>query len=110
MQILVVSSDVNLSLASIVAILVFAFVSLCSSIGTTGVILILVLKLLSTAVYRVSFHPLSKYPGPLLGRITDLYSGYHAWKGDRHHDFLHLHHKYGKQNYEPLKSVNSSVI
>ena len=51
--------------------------------------------LFGLAVYRVYFHPLAKYPGPLLAKLTDLYSTYHAWKGDRHLEFWRCHEKYG---------------
>ncbi|KAK5995578.1 Cytochrome P450 monooxygenase AKT7 [Cladobotryum mycophilum] len=47
-------------------------------------------------VYRVFFHPLAKYPGPFLAKITDAYQLYHAWKGDRHLEFWRMHQKYGK--------------
>lgn len=47
------------------------------------------------AIYRIYFHPLAKYPGPLLAKLTDLYSTYHAWKGDRHLEFWRCHEKYG---------------
>ncbi|EFQ30339.1 cytochrome P450 [Colletotrichum graminicola M1.001] len=47
-------------------------------------------------VYRLFFHPLAKYPGPLVAKITDGYQLYHAWNGDRHLDFYKLHNKYGK--------------
>ncbi|KZL67682.1 benzoate 4-monooxygenase cytochrome P450 [Colletotrichum tofieldiae] len=43
-------------------------------------------------IYRLWLHPLAKYPGPLLARITNLYSAYHAWRGDIHRD---IHLKYG---------------
>ncbi|KAE9377269.1 cytochrome P450 [Stipitochalara longipes BDJ] len=46
-------------------------------------------------IYRIYFHPLAKYPGPLLAKITDFYSVYHAWKGDRHIEFYLCHEKYG---------------
>jgi cytochrome P450 len=46
-------------------------------------------------IRRVYFHPLSKYPGPFLAKLTDLYSTYHAWKGDRHLEFWRCHEKYG---------------
>lgn len=67
------------------------------------------MKLLSTSIYRTSFHPLAKFPGPLLGRITDLYSVYHAWKGDRHIDFQRLHQQYGKPKLQPYPSVLQSL-
>jgi cytochrome P450 len=44
----------------------------------------------------LTLHPLAKYPGPLLGRISGFYSVYQAWKGERHLDFYRLHQKYGK--------------
>lgn len=47
-------------------------------------------------VYRLVFHPLAKYPGPLLGRITDWYSVIRSAAGDRHIHFLELHKKHGK--------------
>ncbi|KJX96635.1 cytochrome P450 monooxygenase like protein [Zymoseptoria brevis] len=47
------------------------------------------------AVYRIWFHPLAKYPGPLLAKITDLHSTYHALKGNRHLEFWRNHEKYG---------------
>ncbi|KAI5460553.1 cytochrome P450 [Mariannaea sp. PMI_226] len=46
-------------------------------------------------VYRIFFHPLSKYPGPLLAKVTDAYLFYFAWRGDRHLEFWRLHEKYG---------------
>ncbi|KAL2266815.1 hypothetical protein VTJ83DRAFT_6167 [Remersonia thermophila] len=47
-------------------------------------------------VYRIFFHPLAKYPGPLLAKVTNAYMLYHAWKGDRHLEFWRLHEKYGR--------------
>ncbi|CAF9939407.1 hypothetical protein IMSHALPRED_001332 [Imshaugia aleurites] len=51
--------------------------------------------LIAVILYRLTLHPLAKHPGPLLGRITDWYSVYQAWSGDRHLDFIELHEKYG---------------
>lgn len=50
----------------------------------------------SVIVYRLAFHPLSKYPGPFLAKITDIHIGWHAWRGDRHLHFYRCHEKYGK--------------
>lgn len=51
--------------------------------------------LLAYIVYQIYFHPLARYPGPPLGRITRLYDLYHAYKGDKHLVLYHLHQKYG---------------
>ncbi|KAK3689303.1 cytochrome P450-like protein [Podospora appendiculata] len=47
-------------------------------------------------IYRLFFHPLAKYPGPFLAKLSDAYMLYHAWKGDRHLEFWRMHEKYGK--------------
>jgi cytochrome P450 len=46
-------------------------------------------------IYRLYFHLLAKYPGPLMGKITDWYSVYHCLKGDRYLDIIDLHNRYG---------------
>ncbi|KAH6639969.1 cytochrome P450-like protein [Truncatella angustata] len=51
--------------------------------------------MLGVVVYRLTFHPLAKYPGPFLGRFTDWYSVIRSATGDRHIHFLELHKKYG---------------
>ncbi|KAM3565576.1 hypothetical protein MY1884_000109 [Beauveria asiatica] len=55
-----------------------------------------VFYVIAVIVYRVFFHPLAKYPGPFLAKITDAYQLYHAYKGDRHLEFWRMHQKYGK--------------
>lgn len=55
----------------------------------------LAVYLFGLAVYRIYFHPLAKYPGPLLAKVTDLYQTYHALRGDRHLEFYRCHEKYG---------------
>jgi cytochrome P450 len=51
---------------------------------------------LSYVLYMTRFHPLAKYPGPLLAKLTDLYSVWHAIHGTRHSDFYELHQRYGE--------------
>ncbi|KAK4442620.1 Isotrichodermin C-15 hydroxylase [Podospora aff. communis PSN243] len=62
-------------------------------------------------VYRLFFHPLAKYPGPLLAKLTDAYMLYYAWRGDRHLEFWRLHEKYGRfVRFGPNSlSVNSNT-
>ncbi|KAK3385963.1 cytochrome P450 [Podospora didyma] len=62
-------------------------------------------------IYRLYFHPLAKYPGPLLAKLTDGYMLYHASKGDRHLEFWRLHEKYGRfVRFGPnALSVNSNT-
>jgi hypothetical protein len=62
----------------------------------------LLLYLSCNFIYNVCFHPYAKYPGPFLARFTDLYAGYHAWKGDIHLDMWRCHQVYGdKVRYAP---------
>lgn len=51
--------------------------------------------LLTLALYRIYLHPLSPYPGPLLGRLTKWHDVYHAHRGDKHIHLHHLHAHYG---------------
>ncbi|KAL6235273.1 cytochrome P450 [Aspergillus navahoensis] len=57
---------------------------------------LLVIRFIVVVVYRLFFHPLSKYPGPFFWRISILPSLYCAWTGDRHLVVDKLHKKYGK--------------
>jgi cytochrome P450 len=50
---------------------------------------------ISTVVYRLYFHPLANYPGPLLARVSDVYELYQAYRGERHLNLWRLHDKYG---------------
>ncbi|KAH8595992.1 cytochrome P450 [Bisporella sp. PMI_857] len=53
------------------------------------------ISFLTLFTYRLAFHPLAKYPGPLLARLTTLYGAYHAYHGDMHLDLQRLHRKHG---------------
>ncbi|KAF2150162.1 benzoate 4-monooxygenase cytochrome-like protein P450 [Myriangium duriaei CBS 260.36] len=46
--------------------------------------------------YMVALHPLAKYPGPFIAKLTNLYSVWHAIRGTRHSDLCFLHEKYGE--------------
>lgn len=71
----------------------------------------LTFQLLGIGIYRLTLHPLAKYPGPLLGKLTGFYSVYQAYSGERHLDFYKLHKKYGTiVRYGPNSiSINSNV-
>lgn len=78
---------------------------LAASVITAG----LVVYFIANFIYYVFFHPYAKYPGPFLAKFTDLYAGYHAWKGDIHLDMWRCHMKYGdKVRYAPNRlNVNT---
>ncbi|KAI1499097.1 isotrichodermin C-15 hydroxylase [Biscogniauxia marginata] len=62
----------------------------------TGVAASGLIYVVGLVIYRVFFHPLAKYPGPFLAKITNVYQLYHAWKGDRHLEFWRMHERYGR--------------
>lgn len=51
--------------------------------------------LVAYVVYQLFFHPLAKYPGPLLAKLTQWYDVYHAFIGDKHVLLYSLHQQYG---------------
>jgi hypothetical protein len=54
------------------------------------------LQVLVVCIYRLRWHPLAKYPGPTLAKLTDFYAAYHAWRGDLHLDMWKAHQTHGK--------------
>ena len=48
-----------------------------------------------TAIYRLFFHPLAKFPGPFWARLTVLPSWWHTRVGDRHIWLYELQERYG---------------
>lgn len=45
--------------------------------------------------YTLFLHPLANYPGPFLAKLTPLWTTYHAWLGDGHHELWRCHERYG---------------
>ncbi|KAL2850217.1 cytochrome P450 [Aspergillus pseudoustus] len=61
-----------------------------------------VFYILAECLYRVTFHPYAKYPGPFLAKFTNAYAAYHSWKGDLHVDIWRCHEIYGDRvRYAP---------
>jgi hypothetical protein len=54
-----------------------------------------ILFVLSTIIYRVIFHPLSRVPGPRLAGISTLWLAYHVRQGKSATWEPELHKKYG---------------
>lgn len=46
-------------------------------------------------VYRIFFHPLRSHPGPLIAKLTTLYTTFHVVKKDEARNLHELHEKYG---------------
>nr|BAL05147.1 cytochrome P450 [Phanerodontia chrysosporium] len=52
--------------------------------------------LVSITLYRISpFHPIARYPGPLLAKISKIYHVSKIWSGKQHVYLQRLHEKYG---------------
>ncbi|KIX98606.1 uncharacterized protein Z520_05907 [Fonsecaea multimorphosa CBS 102226] len=49
----------------------------------------------SIAIYRLFFHPLRKYPGPVLGKLSKFHFSYICGTGNSHRYLESLHQKYG---------------
>lgn len=60
----------------------------------------------SLCVYRLYFHPLSKFPGPKLAAITRYYEAYYdvALNGQYTFKIRELHKKYGRDHPNRLSS------
>lgn len=67
------------------------FVALCIAVGA-----FISTSLESIAIYRLTpLHPLAKYPGPLVCRLTKLWGAWVAYKGKPYLYYKDLHERYG---------------
>ncbi|EXJ75692.1 uncharacterized protein A1O5_00199 [Cladophialophora psammophila CBS 110553] len=69
---------------------VFSVVELLAVLAAANVV-----YFIGLSIYRLYFHPLAKYPGPLLWKLTQWPEAKSAWSGRRHLDLQLLHEKYG---------------
>ncbi|KAI2468304.1 cytochrome P450 [Annulohypoxylon bovei var. microspora] len=79
---------------------------LCAWKATWGIYFVL-----SILVYRLGFHPLARYPGPLLAACTDWYTVFWHVSGNRHLELHRQHGKHGKYvRFGPNSlSINSAI-
>ncbi|KAK0638079.1 Cytochrome P450 monooxygenase gsfF [Lasiodiplodia hormozganensis] len=47
-------------------------------------------------IYQRFLHPLSRYPGPLLASLSNVWKAYHVYQGDLEYAILKLHQEHGK--------------
>lgn len=66
-----------------------------SSNSLTSLLAITTIVLLSRCIYRLTIHPLSHIPGPLLAKVTSFWLYYHAYIGDEASVIHRAHEKYG---------------
>lgn len=62
--------------------------------------------IVSVAILRTYFHPLSRYPGPFLGRFTDFYSFYGVFKQKRSRLQYELLQEYGS----PMRFSTNELV
>ncbi|KAF9873688.1 branched-chain-amino-acid aminotransferase [Colletotrichum karsti] len=71
-----------------------ASLSVSSKTAAVGFICLFVAGII-VVFKRLVLHPLGRYPGPLIGRLTSLYNTYHAFRKDQARNLHQLHEKYG---------------
>ena len=54
--------------------------------------------------YRLHFHPLRHFPGPLLARLTDAYVASYSFRGDMHQDIRRCHQRYGTSRFARVQT------
>jgi hypothetical protein len=69
--------------------------------GNIGVAL--VVYLVTLAIYRLTFHPLSRFPGPKLAAVTRYYEAYYdvVQNGQYTFKIKEMHDRYGTMQHKP---------
>ncbi|KAI0429507.1 cytochrome P450 [Xylaria sp. FL1042] len=80
------------------------------TLGVKCIIRVAIPYCLAVCIYRLFFHPLSRYPGPLIAKLSGFYGAYYASKTTLHVRTLQDHEKFGPVIRQgPNKLVFNSV-
>ncbi|KAL4968726.1 cytochrome P450 [Aspergillus stella-maris] len=66
--------------------------------------------LFSYIFYQTRLHPLACYPGLIFAKLTDLYSVFHAFCGNRHEVLYRLHQRYGRIVHARKRRIMSHAL
>lgn len=64
-----------------------------ASLGVAAALLLFIT--VTSLIYNLYFHPLSKFPGPFLARTSRAFFIRSTWNGTLHFDVKELHDRYG---------------
>lgn len=90
-----------------------ALLTLLTQHATISAISLLCWSFIVYVVYQRHFHPLSKYPGPFLASITDLWQVYQFMTLKQPYTLTQLHEKYGpfvRYGPDKLSTTSESAI
>lgn len=63
---------------------------------TLGFFLALTIALFSLIIYRILFHPLSRFPGPFVAKFSGFWRSKRYLRGSWHDDIVEVHRQYGR--------------
>ncbi|KAI1351017.1 cytochrome P450 [Xylaria sp. FL0043] len=64
-------------------------------VAARGLTYIMIAFSVTTCIYRLCFHPLSQYPGPLMAKLSDFYGAFYAANTTLHLKTLQDHQNFG---------------